>query len=129
MTPADSAHHAPAPVPAIDYDRVLRVILSIEGNPWTRPGGGYGFESYSWAEDTKIPYEMAKNPRHAAFVARARLARFAAIAARRGVPWTPILAFDSWRWGISAALRRAKENRYSDYAIRAQNLFDDKTFQ
>lgn len=128
MTPADTAHHAPAPVPAIDYDRVLRVILMIEGNPWTRPGGGYGFMLYSWREDTDMPYAAACEPHRAATVAKMRLIRFSGIAAKKGVPWTPILSFDAWRWGIDAALRRAKENRHSDYALRARNLYEDKTF-
>lgn len=122
------AHHAPAESPAIDYDRVLRVIVAIENTPWHRPGGAYGFQNYAWAEETSLPVELASNPHQAAIIAKIRLCRFAAIATSRGIAWTPRLAFESWRWGIDEAIYRTVKRLPSGYALRSVNLFNDPTF-
>lgn len=124
-----AAIHAPAVAPAIDYDRIIRVLVMLEQNPWSKPGGALGFMPDSWKEETTLSYRLASDPAQATIIAKLRLARFAAIAARRGVKWTPTVAFDSWRWGIGAALHHSVNWRSSYYAERGANLFYDPSFK
>lgn len=119
----------PPPKPAFDHDRLIRAIIAIENTPWSKPGGALGFQIESWFEETSLPFRLASNPAQAKIIAKIRLARFAVKAISRGVEWTPILACESWRWGIDDALAHAKRKRFSSYGKRAFNLFNDPTFQ
>lgn len=126
MSESPPAIHAEAHV--VDHDRVLRVILALEGHKWHWAGGAYAFMPASWAEETSLPYALASNPAQAAIIAKIRLARFHAISTSRGIRWTPILAIECWRRGLEGGLKRAVRGRHSDYARRGENLFRDPTF-
>jgi hypothetical protein len=130
---APPAIHAPAmPAYAVDHGRVLLCIIELEQHKWNWPGGALAFQVTSWTEDTALPYDKASNPAAAIAVANKRLSRFARIAASHGVKWTPTVAFDSWRWGIDAAIRKAKSPKKRqplEYAVRGANLYNDRTFQ
>lgn len=126
--PAIHASVPPAAAP-IDYDRVLRVILALEGRRWDSPGGGLGWQPASWREDTRLPFSYACRPPTALFVARDRLTRFAALATVRGVTWTPRLCFATWRWGFSDGIKRANLRLPLSYEARGSNLYLDPTFR
>jgi hypothetical protein len=120
---------APPPAPVIDYDRVLRVILQLEGHSWSSRGGALAWQPKSWGEDTTLPFSLVHEPEHAIAVAKKRFVRFAGIAAKSRVTWTPRLAIESWRWGIAEAIYREQRHLPSGYGLRGYNLFHDPAFK
>lgn len=129
---APPAHHAAAVSPStatIDYDRVLRVIVALEGHRWEHPGGALGWQPATWREQTKLPFALASRPPTALAVAKERLARFAAKAAAAGFPWTPRHCFETWRWGYNDGIKRANRNLPLSYGVRGLNLYRDPTFR
>lgn len=116
------------PQPAIDYDRVIRCILELEGTPWSKPGGALCFQPGTWQEETSLPYRLASNSPQARIVAKQRLARFAALAISHGLTPTPRYLLDVWRFP-TFALHNLARDRSCDYAQRGANLFNDPTFK
>lgn len=132
MIPVESPPpiHFSIPEPErVDVDRLLLVILALENTPWKKPGGALCFMPESWKEETNLPYRLASNPAQAIIIAKLRLARFAAICTRNGIRWTPTTALESWRWGVSHAMHRARIHNPSGYATRGANLYFDPTFK
>jgi hypothetical protein len=125
----DSPPAIHAPADAIDYDRVLRCILMLEGHKWSDPGGAYAFTRAAWREETVLPYRMASEPAQARIIARQRLHRHAALSRSRGVAFTPTVAFDCWFSGFEGAMRNARNKRPSDYSVRGSNLMSDPSFK
>lgn len=113
---------------AIDYDRVIAVILVLEKTPWRKPGGALCFQPDTWREECSLPYRLASNPAQARIIAKQRLAKFAAHAIRRGLRPTPRYLLDCWRYPRDA-LHNLAMNRSCDYAQRGSNLFADPTFK
>ena len=120
---------APPPAPVVDHDRVLRVILQLEGRAWSSTGGALGWQAKSWHEETTLPFSLAHEPEHALAVAKKRLERFSKIAEKSRVVWTARLCCESWRWGIADALYRDQHHLPSGYALRGRNLFNDPSFK
>jgi len=112
---------------AIDYDRVIRVILTLENTPWEKPGGALCFQPGTWREETSLPYRLASNHSQAFIVAKLRMAKFCALAISRGLRPTPRYLFDVWRYP-KYALHNLVRDRGCDYAERGSNLFFAKDF-
>ena len=53
----------------LDLPRLLRCIEAVEGNPWWKPGGRYGFTEGTWRDYSRYPYRMAQRPERAQEVA------------------------------------------------------------
>lgn len=127
------AIYAAAVVPAkpVDHDRILSAILAVEQNPWSRPGGGFGFTPAAWSEETTWDFSRSQNRRWATIVAHWRINRFVEACARAGLRPDAIHIADAWRRGFARAitrLRRGQPFSRDDYAQRVSNLCHDPDF-
>lgn len=112
----------------VDFDRVIRVLEQLEGGKWDAPGGGLCWTQAAWASETKLPYILAQRRPQSCIIARQRLERHADYLRRFGVPVTATILCESWRHGLTGALKRWKHAKFSAYAQRGWSLYDDKDF-
>lgn len=125
-------HDATRPADVIDSDRMIACLLQVEGNPWSRPGGGLGWTRAAWYEDTEMAFHHSQRKVHAYAVAKARIARFIAECAEIGLRAEPIHVADAWRRGFQRAIHRLKHGLPFPplgYAQRAANLYNDQGFK
>lgn len=120
---------AHAPVSSVDYGRLVRVLCQLEsGGDWSKPGGALQFTHQVWQEETTLPYKLSQHADQAKIIARQRLARCAATAARFGVTPTAMLLAGAWKHGLSGSMKRIKSGHFSDYQKRAAALYSDPSF-
>lgn len=107
----------------IDLDRLIDCIGMVEGNPWTRPGGLYGFTKATWRDFSSLPYGWAQNPTQARKTARKALLGAIQRMQAEGLTPSPYLLAVRWRWGYEGM--RGRLNRQDDYGQRVTNLYFD----
>ena len=117
---------AVAPVQQIDFSRLLWAIAQVEsGGDWTKEGGALQICRTTWVEAAHmLPYKLAQFKPQAEIVGMMILRRNAATFVRFGITPDLRMMSDAWRFGVSGAMRRAKEGKVSDYATRVINLFE-----
>ena len=111
----------------IDQHKLLSAIGAVEGNPWKRPGGLYGYTPATWAQYSTLPYRHAQNPVKAKETAFLIILETCHRLERDGIRPTPYLIALRWRWGYEGMKKRLKTQ--SDYAKRVTNLYLDPTFR
>lgn len=114
-----------AEVPALDRERLLEVILMIEGHEWTDPGGALAFTRATWSNLTRLPYRYAQRRDYAFAVGRKLLAEFERHAKAEGLELSVTLAAGAWNMGIRDAIRREKLGWPRGYALRTAALYAD----
>ena len=112
--------------PVIDSNRMIAVILELEGTPWDQAGGALGIQPDTWAEQTHLPYTLAMHRPSACIWAKERMARLAVRLIALDIEPTPYLLASIWRHGWDGAMNRRWHT--DDYGDRAQNLYDDPSF-
>jgi hypothetical protein len=114
----------PAPAFAgIHVDKLIDCIGMVEGNPWTRPGGLYGFTKATWNDYSGYPYSWSQKPDIARKIARRAIADSIQRMTNAGIQPTPYLIAVRWRWGHQGMMKRM--NTQDDYGQRVTNLYLD----
>lgn len=114
----------PAPAFAgIHVDKLIDCIGMVEGNPWTRPGGLYGFTKATWSDYSGYPYSWSQKPDIARKIARRAISDSIQRMTNAGIQPTPYLIAVRWRWGHQGMMRRM--NIQDDYGQRVTNLYLD----
>ena len=111
--------------PAIDLDRLVRAIAHVEtGTTWVREGGALNISITDWREFAHLrPYALAQHEAEAMIVAKVMIdSAFEAFLRWRVVPTVPLLA-QAWQSGVSEAMRRGKENRWSLFAAEVWDQY------
>jgi len=108
-----------------DMRRLVRCLEEVEGGQWHHPGGKLCFTHGTWNAYSKLPYIQACNPTVAREVAATVLIHHEGRLLREDkVPTVRTMAL-CWRHGYEGALAHKGK---SDYAERAENLYNDKEF-
>ena len=114
----------PAPAFAgIHVDKLIDCIGMVEGNPWTRPGGLYGFTKATWNDYSGYPYSWSQKPDIARKIARRAISDSIQRMTNAGIQPTPYLIAVRWRWGHQGMMKRM--NTQDDYGQRVTNLYLD----
>lgn len=114
----------PAPAFAgIHVDKLIDCIGMVEGNPWTRPGGLYGFTKGTWNDYSGYPYSWSQKPDIARKIARRAISDSIQRMTNAGIQPTPYLIAVRWRWGHQGMMKRM--NTQDDYGQRVTNLYLD----
>lgn len=111
----------------LDLPRLLRCIEAVEGNPWWRPGGRYGFTEGTWRDYSQYPYRMAQRPERANEVATTVLLDTLRRMNNDRINPTIHLLAVRWRWGYQGMIHRL--HRHDDYGSRVANLYHDPSFR
>jgi hypothetical protein len=111
----------------LDYSKLLRCIEAVEGNPWWRPGGRYGFTQGTWYDFSRQPYRNAQKPERAKEVALDVLLDTVRRLTNDQLQPSPYLLAMRWRWGYQGMIYRL--HRHDDYATRVSNLYHDPSFR
>lgn len=112
----------PAPAAAgIQVDKLIDCIGMVEGNPWTRPGGLYGFTKATWSDFSGYPYSWSQKPDVARKIARRAIYDSIQRLTSAGIEPTPYLIAVRWRWGHQGMIKRM--NNHDDYGQRVSNLY------
>ncbi len=119
-TGAPSAIHAPAS--AVDAARFLGIIVAIEGNHPSAPGGIYGLGRSTWAQHSRLPYRYASISPHNRHVAGLHLRWLERSLEQFDQPVTVYTLAAAWRFGLEGGIHRMHLGRI-DYADRADNLY------
>ena len=107
----------------LDVPRLLRCIEAVEGNPWWKPGGRYGFTEGTWRDYSRYPYRMAQRPERATEVATTVLLDTLRRMTNDRINPTVYLLAVRWRWGYQGMISRLHKN--DDYGTRVSNLYHD----
>ena len=114
----------PAPaVAGIHVDKLIDCIGMVEGNPWSRPGGLYGFTRATWSDYSGYPYSWSQKPDIARKIARRAISDSIQRLTSAGIQPTPYLIAVRWRWGYEGMMKRM--NTQDDYGQRVTNLYLD----
>jgi len=114
----------PAPAAAgIRVDQLIDCIGMVEGNPWSRPGGLYGFTKATWSDYSDYPYSWSQKPEIARKIARRAISDSIERLTSAGIQPTPYLIAVRWRWGYAGMMKRM--NTQDDYGQRVTNLYLD----
>lgn len=108
--------------PVLDHNRVLACILAVEGNPWSREGGGYGFKRITWRQHTTLPFRYASIPLHAQEVAHAHIEWIIRSLKADGLPVTPYSIYACWLHGLEGGELCVQSGK-CDRAKRCENLY------
>ena len=117
MTPNQNADR-----PLADYDRMVRVLCEIENGQWGQRGGAACMRYIAWKQHTMLSYQLSRHRIHAIPVYKQHLEWLKQQVAKVKTKVTFGHIACAWRYGLEGA----KEMGFkSDYATRAQNLYDD----
>ncbi len=112
----------------LDYDRMIRVLIAIEGGKWnsnSSPGGAARISYSAWSDRTKHAYQLAMNLTYGMTVYRLHLAWIERTLLADGFNPTVNNVAVVWRRGYA----KAKEIGFADeYGDRAENLYTDRSF-
>lgn len=108
--------------PVLDHARVLACILAVEGNPWSREGGGYGFTITTWRQHTTLPYRYAKIPAYANTVAKKHLKWLMESLKADGFATAPYFIYACWLHGLEGGELCVQSGK-CDRAQRCENLY------
>lgn len=121
LSESPPAIHAP-----VNLDRMIACLIEVENSPWNSPGGSLQFTPATWQRFAgKISYKRAQNPAQAKIVAKVALSTYQAILAGENLPSDSYALALCWHYGDTGAVERLRKKIYSDYAGRAENLFND----
>ena len=107
----------------IHVDKLIDCIGMVEGNPWSRPGGLYGFTRATWSDYSGYPYSWSQKPDIARKIARRAVSDSIQRLTSAGIQPTPYLIAVRWRWGYAGMMKRM--NTQDDYGQRVTNLYLD----
>lgn len=116
----------PGRAPAVDADRMIRVLVEMEGGEPTDFGGAAHLQHSTWSQHSKLAYQLSRRPEYALPVYRLHLAWLERTLAKNGVRPTPRALALCWRWGFEGAKRARFKGEYGD---RAAALFADAGFK
>lgn len=112
-----------------DLNRMIRVLISIEGGKWNHPTdhGGAGHISYSaWEDYTRQAYQLAMTEQYALPIYRRHLQSLIDQLKAIHIPVTPHNLGLAWRWGFTGAQRL---NFIGEYGDRCAALYFDQSFK
>lgn len=117
---------AHAASPTIDNERMVRVLVEIEGGKWTDFGGAAHMGFSAWSQHSAHAYQLSTHREYAMPEYLRHIEWTVKWLKVYGVPPTPKNVALVWRFGMDGAKRRAWRGDYGD---RSAALYADTSFQ
>ena len=103
----------------VDPDRMIGVLVQLEGGEQDDLGGPAHMQEGTWSDRTRLPYYLSRKREHWYPRYREHLEWIFKQLPRYGIKATPKSVALVWRYGLNGAKRRKFEGSYGD---RASNL-------